>query len=101
MQVMVVGGTKPSYNVEIYSGNHPFYQGGKTSAVMDEGMVSSLNGTLLWELRIDLCLLFNAAQLNKFKKRFADDDELNKVSVFWIENNLNYISFLLNGVSVS
>lgn len=38
---MTVGGTKPSYNVDIYSGNHPFYQGGKTNAVMDEGMVSS------------------------------------------------------------
>jgi ribosomal protein L31 len=39
LQVMTVGGTKPSYNVDIYSGNHPFYQGGKTNAVMDEGMV--------------------------------------------------------------
>lgn len=25
-EVMVVGGTKSSYNVDIYSGNHPFYQ---------------------------------------------------------------------------
>ena len=40
LQVMTVGGTKPTYNVDIYSGNHPFYQGTKTSMVMDEGMVS-------------------------------------------------------------
>ena len=39
MQVMVVGGTKPTYNVDIYSGNHPFYQGSKSSMVMDEGRV--------------------------------------------------------------
>ena len=42
VQVMTVGGTKPSYNVDIYSGNHPFYQGTKTSMVMDEGMVRPL-----------------------------------------------------------
>lgn len=30
-EVMVVGGTKSSYNVDIYSGNHPFYQVGGTS----------------------------------------------------------------------
>jgi large subunit ribosomal protein L31 len=25
VEVMTVGGTKESYNVDIYSGNHPFY----------------------------------------------------------------------------
>lgn len=56
-EVMVVAGTKPMYNVDVYSGNHPFYQGHKTFMVMDEG------------------------QLNKFKKRFADLEELNVVPV--------------------
>jgi len=26
VEVMTVGGTKDRYNVEVYSGNHPFYQ---------------------------------------------------------------------------
>jgi hypothetical protein len=26
VEVMTVGGTKQQYNVDIYSGNHPFYQ---------------------------------------------------------------------------
>lgn len=56
VEVMTVGGTKPVYNVEIYSGNHPFYQGAAATAVLDEG------------------------QLNKFKKRFGGDDELNTVA---------------------
>lgn len=54
-EVMTVGGTKPMYNVDVYSGNHPFYMGVKTFMVMDEG------------------------QLNKFKKRFADLGELSIV----------------------
>lgn len=53
---MTLGGVKPVYNVDIYSGNHPFYQGVKTSMVIDEG------------------------QLNKFKKRYFDDDDLNTVA---------------------
>ncbi|GAX79932.1 hypothetical protein CEUSTIGMA_g7372.t1 [Chlamydomonas eustigma] len=56
VEVMVIGGTKPMYNVDIYSGNHPFYQGAKSTMVMDEGM------------------------LNKFKKRYADDEGLNTVA---------------------
>ena len=40
-QVMVVGGTKQVYNVDIYSGNHPFYQGTKSNMIMDEGRVSA------------------------------------------------------------
>lgn len=57
-EVMVVGGTKPTYNVDIYSGNHPFYQGNKASMVLDDG------------------------QLNKFKKRFQDLED-----VFAVSNN--------------
>ncbi|MEW5301382.1 MAG: hypothetical protein WDW36_004243 [Sanguina aurantia] len=66
-EVMVVGGTKPSYNVDIYSGNHPFYQGNKTMMILDDG------------------------QLNKFTKRFADLDEVfavstnNAPSAVWIK----------------
>lgn len=56
-EVMTVGGTKPSYNVDIYSGNHPFYQGVKTTLIVDEG------------------------QLNKFKKRFADLEEMSTIPV--------------------
>ncbi|KXZ45075.1 hypothetical protein GPECTOR_59g684 [Gonium pectorale] len=56
-EVMTVGGTKPSYNVDIYSGNHPFYQGNKTTMVLDDG------------------------QLNKFKKRFAELEELSVIPV--------------------
>jgi large subunit ribosomal protein L31 len=26
VEVMTVGGTKQEYNVDVYSGNHPFYQ---------------------------------------------------------------------------
>eukprot|EP00879_Flechtneria_rotunda_P002917 GHRR01003134.1.p1 GENE.GHRR01003134.1~~GHRR01003134.1.p1 ORF type:complete len:146 (+),score=58.24 GHRR01003134.1:79-516(+) len=54
-EVMTVGGTKQQYNVDIYSGNHPFYQGQNTVLVMDEG------------------------QLNKFKKRFAGLEEFAEV----------------------
>lgn len=56
VEVMTIdGGTKPQYNVDIYSGNHPFYQGIKSVVVMDEG------------------------QLKKFRKRFADIDDLTQV----------------------
>ena len=37
VEVMVTSGTKAVYNVDIYSGNHPFYQGNKASVVVDEG----------------------------------------------------------------
>lgn len=40
VEVMTVGGTKQTYNVDIYSGNHPFYQGNKTSMVVDEGQLN-------------------------------------------------------------
>lgn len=58
VEVMTLSGTKAKYNVDIYSGNHPFYQGNKASnMVMDDG------------------------QLNKFKKRFADLEELSIIPV--------------------
>ncbi|PNW79756.1 hypothetical protein CHLRE_08g365400v5 [Chlamydomonas reinhardtii] len=57
VEVMTVGGTKATYNVDIYSGNHPFYQGNRTTMVLDDG------------------------QLNKFKKRFAELEELAVVPI--------------------
>jgi hypothetical protein len=33
VEVMTIGGTKAVYNVDIYSGNHPFYQGSRTTMV--------------------------------------------------------------------
>lgn len=57
VEVMTVGGTKPTYNVDIYSGNHPWWQSGSGSVIVtDEG------------------------QLNKFKRRFAGLEELADVS---------------------
>jgi ribosomal protein L31 len=56
VEVMTLGGTKKEYYVDIYSGNHPFYQGTNTMMISDEG------------------------QLNKFKKRFAGLEELSEIS---------------------
>jgi large subunit ribosomal protein L31 len=52
VEVMTLSGTRKEYSVEIYSGNHPFYQGIKTTTITDEG------------------------QVNKFKKRFEGLDDL-------------------------
>jgi large subunit ribosomal protein L31 len=40
---MACGGTKESYIVDVWSGNHPFYQGAKNTIVMDDGRVSRFN----------------------------------------------------------
>ncbi|KAK3250805.1 hypothetical protein CYMTET_39839 [Cymbomonas tetramitiformis] len=45
--VMETSGTQESYNVDLWSGNHPFYRGNSGTVVTDEGRV------------------------NKFKSRFA------------------------------
>jgi large subunit ribosomal protein L31 len=55
-EVMTTSGTKPSYNVDIWSGNHPFFQGITTSVVTDEGRV------------------------NRFKRRFGGLDSLSAVT---------------------
>lgn len=54
-EVLVTSGTQPNYVVDIWSGNHPYFQGITTSVVTDEGRV------------------------NKFKKRFAGLDSLSTV----------------------
>jgi len=55
-EVLVTSGTQASYTVDIWSGNHPYYQGITTSVVTDEGRV------------------------NKFKRRFAGLDSLSAVN---------------------
>jgi len=54
-EVLVTSGTKPNYTVDIWSGNHPYYQGVTSSVVTDEGRV------------------------NRFKRRFAGLESLSKV----------------------
>merc|ERR1711924_112843 len=53
--VMTVGGTQEKYVVDIWSGNHPFFQGAGNIVVADEG------------------------QVNRFKKRFAGLDKLSAI----------------------
>jgi large subunit ribosomal protein L31 len=55
-EVMVTSGTQASYNVDIWSGNHPYYQGITTSVVTDEGRV------------------------NRFKRRFAGLDSISTIA---------------------
>ena len=40
---MSCGGTKDQYIVDVWSGNHPFYQGAKSTIVLDDGRVSRFN----------------------------------------------------------
>merc|ERR1711998_610486 len=53
--VMTVGGTREKYVVDIWSGNHPFFQGAGNVVVVDEG------------------------QVNRFKKRFAGLENLSTI----------------------
>ena len=43
VEVMSCGGTKESYVVDVWSGNHPYYQGAKSTIVLDDGRVSRFN----------------------------------------------------------
>ena len=43
VEVMSCGGTKAEYIVDVWSGNHPFYQGNKTSVVSEDGRVNRFN----------------------------------------------------------
>jgi len=56
VEVMTLGGTRKEYVVDIYSGNHPFYQGTNSMMISDEG------------------------QLNKFKNKFAGLEDLLEIS---------------------
>lgn len=39
-EVMTVGGTQQEYVVDIWSGNHPFFQGKNTQMITNDGQVS-------------------------------------------------------------
>ncbi|KAL4437764.1 hypothetical protein ABPG77_005676 [Micractinium sp. CCAP 211/92] len=54
-EVLTTSGTQGSYTVDIWSGNHPFFQGNTSTVVTDEGRV------------------------NRFKRRFAGLDSLSTV----------------------
>jgi large subunit ribosomal protein L31 len=60
--VMTVGGSQKEYTVDLWSGNHPYFQGASGSIVVDEG------------------------QVNRFKKRFAGLDRLSAVKTLNSEN---------------
>jgi large subunit ribosomal protein L31 len=55
--VMTTGGTQGEYVVDVWSGNHPFYQGNKTALVLD------------------------ADRVDKFKQRYAGLASLNTIPV--------------------
>lgn len=40
---MCTSGTKSEYIVDVWSGNHPFYQGQKSTIIVDDGRVSRFN----------------------------------------------------------
>ena len=40
---MSCGGTKAEYIVDVWSGNHPFYQGNKSTMVLEDGRVNRFN----------------------------------------------------------
>ena len=43
VEVMAMGGTKKEYVVDVWSGNHPFYQGNKGAMVVEAGRVNRFN----------------------------------------------------------
>mmetsp|Transcript_36530 Transcript_36530/g.50731 ORF Transcript_36530/g.50731 Transcript_36530/m.50731 type:complete len:130 (+) Transcript_36530:76-465(+) len=42
-EVTALGGTQESYNVDIWSGNHPFFKGETGTFITDEGRVNRFN----------------------------------------------------------
>lgn len=55
-EVLTISGTQKEYNVDVWSGNHPFFQGATSTVVVDEGRV------------------------NRFKRRFAGLEKLSAIS---------------------
>ncbi|TXG52191.1 hypothetical protein EZV62_021360 [Acer yangbiense] len=55
--VMTTGGTKKEYVIDVWSGNHPFYLGGRSALVVD------------------------ADQVEKFRKKFAGLEDLMEIPV--------------------
>ena len=42
-EVLTTSGVKEQYTVEIWSGNHPFYQGADNVSLKEEGRVAAFN----------------------------------------------------------
>ena len=42
-EVLTTSGTRGEYTVDIWSGNHPFFQGSNNSVILDEGRVNKFN----------------------------------------------------------
>merc|ERR1711933_309370 len=55
--VMTVGGALEEYIVDLWSGNHPFFQGVSNNVIVDEG------------------------QVNRFKKKFSGLEELGRIEI--------------------
>ncbi|KAJ7545592.1 hypothetical protein O6H91_06G092400 [Diphasiastrum complanatum] len=55
--VMTTGGTQPNYVVDVWSGNHPFFQGNKSALVLD------------------------ADRVDKFKKRYGNIAKMSEIPV--------------------
>merc|ERR1719335_1233890 len=62
--VLTVGGSQAKYVVDLWSGNHPFYQGATSGVVVDDG------------------------QVNRFRKRFAGLDRLSSSRTVETENKI-------------
>lgn len=53
--VMTTGGTQKEYNVDVWSGNHPFYLGNRSALLVDAG------------------------QVEKFRKKYGEFSDLMKI----------------------
>ena len=42
-EVLTTSGTRAEYTVDIWSGNHPFFQGSNSTVMLDEGRVNRFN----------------------------------------------------------
>jgi len=42
-EVLTTSGTREKYTVDIWSGNHPFFQGSNSTVMLDEGRVNKFN----------------------------------------------------------
>ena len=42
-EVLTTSGTRAEYTVDIWSGNHPFFQGSNSTVMLDEGRVNKFN----------------------------------------------------------
>eukprot|EP00891_Asterochloris_glomerata_P006532 jgi/Astpho2/6532/e_gw1.00099.51.1_t len=57
-EVLTVSGSKESYNVDVWSGNHPFFQGNQSTVLVDEGRVNRFNRRYAGGLPLSWPILF-------------------------------------------